>query len=242
MPETKMWPPSRRMHYFKVLCAWGTAYSTVYLHIIASAKCNTSVGNDNYQRLETDTDSTLATGASLKLPWSLAKQSWQTSLAVKHQTAANPCVWCCLLMYEIWVTILQYEVACSCCVHVTSVDVMIIILINTTAQVFVTVQGFILCKDWCCSHCKTGTQPVSAWSTYCIWVAMAMRLLINCPFVSELKGVTFACFLVDISAHFSRDGCIHLAISWCCSSWVRMWLLGQGVSFNAQWQHAPCFD
>ncbi len=160
MPETKMWPPSRRMHYFKVLCAWGTAYSTVYLHIIASAKCNTSVGNDNYQRLETDTDSTLATGASLKLPWSLAKQSWQTSLAVKHQTAANPCVWCCLLMYEIWVTILQYEVACSCCVHVTSVDVMIIILINTTAQVFVTVQGFILCKDWCCSHCKTGTQPV----------------------------------------------------------------------------------
>jgi hypothetical protein len=63
---------------------------------------------------------------------------------------------------------------------------------------------------------------------------MAMRLLINCPFVSELKGVTFACFLVDISAHFSRDGCIHLAISWCCSGWVRMWLLGQGVSFNAQ--------
>ncbi len=83
MPGTKMFPPSRRMHYLKVLCAGGTAYSTVYLHILASANCNTSVGNDNHQRLETDTDSTSATRASLKLPWSLAKQSWQTSLAVK---------------------------------------------------------------------------------------------------------------------------------------------------------------
>ena len=73
----------------KVLCAWGTAYSTVYLHILASTKCNTSVCNDKYRRLETDTDSTLDTEASLKLPWSLAKQSWQTSLAVKNQTAST---------------------------------------------------------------------------------------------------------------------------------------------------------
>ena len=89
MPETKMWPLSRRMHYFKVLCARGTAYSTVYLHILASAKRNTNVANDKYRRLQTDTDSTLATQASLKLPWSLAKQCWQTSLAVKYQTAST---------------------------------------------------------------------------------------------------------------------------------------------------------
>ena len=51
------------MHYFKGLCARGTAYSTVYLHILASATRNTSVANDKYRRLETDTDSTLATEA-----------------------------------------------------------------------------------------------------------------------------------------------------------------------------------
>lgn len=77
------------MHYFKVLCARGTAYSTVYLHILASAKRNTNVANDEYRRLQTDTDSTLATQASLKLPWSLAKQCWQTSLAVEYQTAST---------------------------------------------------------------------------------------------------------------------------------------------------------
>ena len=89
MPETKLWSPSRCMHYFKVLCARGTAYSTVYLHILALAKRNTSVANDKYRRLETDTDSTLATEASFKLPLSLAKQSWQTSLAVKYHSAST---------------------------------------------------------------------------------------------------------------------------------------------------------
>ena len=60
---------------------------TLYLHILASAKCNTSVCNDKFRRLENDTDSTLAIEASLKLTWALAKQSWQSSLAVKDQTA-----------------------------------------------------------------------------------------------------------------------------------------------------------
>ena len=61
------------------------------LHVTSymSAKCNTSVCNDKYRRPETDTDSTLATEASLKLPWSLAKQCWQTSLAAKRTTAST---------------------------------------------------------------------------------------------------------------------------------------------------------
>ena len=134
-------------------------YIFIYLLQFASAKRNSSVGNDKYKRLEIYTDSTLDTEASLKLPWSLAKQSWQSSLAVKIKLP-RPCVWWCLLMYEIWETILQYEGAGSCCVRATSVDVMIIIIISflhNTAQLYLTVHG---CKDCCFSQCKTGTKAV----------------------------------------------------------------------------------
>ena len=120
-------------------------------------KRNSSVGNDKYKRLEIYTDSTLDTEASLKLPWSLAKQSWQSSLAVKIKLP-QPCVWWCLLMYEIWVTILQYEGAGSCCVRATSVDVMIIIIINflhNTAQLYLTVHGFCAVM---LQPCKVGTM------------------------------------------------------------------------------------
>ena len=56
-----------------------------------------------------------------------------------------------------------------------------------------------------------------------------MRLLIKCPFVSEIEGVTLACCWVDISAHSSWDVDIHLAKSWCCSGCIHMWLLEQGA-------------
>jgi len=152
----------------------------------------------------------------LKLPWSLAKQSWQ------NQTASTLCLM--VLAHEIPATILQYEGACM---RATTVHLLNIIIINFLHNtVYLTVQG---CKDCGFSQCKTGTKAVEALPIYWIRVATAMTFLIKCPFVSEFEGVTLACCRLDICAHSSWDVDVHLAKSWCCSGCIHMWLLKQGA-------------
>lgn len=89
------------------------AQHTVYLHTLASAKCNTSVCNDKYLRQETYTDSTLASEASLKLPWSVTQQSWQSNLAIESQVTQPLCLLVRALVQKLSDDFLRYEGACS---------------------------------------------------------------------------------------------------------------------------------
>ena len=202
-------------------------------------KRNSSVGNDKYKRLEIYTDSTLDTEASLKLPCSLAKQSWQSSLAVKIKLP-QPCVWWCLLMYEIWVTILQYEGAGSCCVRATSVDVMIIIIIN-----------FLLSCIWLYMGAKTAAlanarqvqklcrhnqstefelqRPWDFWSN----VRLCPRLR-----VWHLHAAEWTFLLIHhgmLIYTLQSHGVAQAAYTCGCLNRGR-------VSCNALWQHALCYD
>ena len=242
MPVTKKFPPSRRMHYLKVLSAGGTAYSTVYLHILASAKCSTSVGNENPQRLETDTDSTSATVASLKLPWSLANFAWPSKVGkpALESKIKLPQLLCLMVLAHvwIWVTILQYEGAC---VRVTSVDVIIISMHNT-AQVYLTtrVQRLLL-------------EAIQDRYTSCIGIVYLLNLSCNSHETFDQMSSCVRVWGCDTCMLLSGQFCSFI-IGWLhtpCKVMVLHRLHTHVIAWtgrvsccegNALWQHALCFD